>query len=242
MPDKYSNQIDGTGCSDCWKQENSVFRNCQPEDMIRLFSEKKVQVFKKGEHLITRNDPFRGVYCIITGLVKVTTQGARNKEFILWFTRPGDLIGLDSYVVHEDYNFSAMAASEVQACFIPEEELKALIQKNPGLQKELMKALCQKIGLMEDRITSISRKKIKEHFAEVLLTLAQTDRQSAGGEMRVDFPIKDLANLLGTTKNYLYKILSQLSEQNIIAVKNRKLFIRDQNRLSHIAVGESSAD
>jgi CRP/FNR family transcriptional regulator len=205
-----------------------------------LFSNKEFKQYRKNETIVRQNDPFKGVFCIQEGAVKVSTLGNKNKEFILWFARPGDIIGLDSLMSSENYSFNALAIEPVSACFIPAGDFKELIAKKPEISRKLMKDMCEKINAIEDRITSISMKKIKEQFAEMLIAIATKNKKSIGGTIPINYSIKDLANIIGTTNNYLYKILSEFNHENVVSIRNKKLVIRDFDRLSLIATGEES--
>ena len=236
MENKNSNH--GNNCIQCSLREFSVFKDC-PENLLNeVFTHKSLKKFSKGEFLINRNDEFKGVFCIQQGVVKVCKMGNANKEFILWFARPGDIIGLDSFINNEDYSFSASAIDEVLVCFIPSVDFKFILNKDPAISIGLMKDLCVKINFIEDRITSISRKKIREQFAEMLISLSIKNKKTLENTIPVNYSVKDLANIIGTTKNYLYKILSDLSEQKVVSMQHRKLVIKDFDKLSHIAVGD----
>lgn len=223
-------------CLQCELKKFSVFKDC-PEDLLsQFFSNKTLVHFKKGDTLITQGENFKGVFCIQRGVVKVS-KGSRNREFILWIATPGDIIGLDSFINAENYFYNASAVDDVSACFIPASDFKNILAKDPSFSIRLMKDLCNKINFIEDRITSMSRKKIKEQFAEVLISLAARGQRQPDGNIPVKYSVRDLANIIGTSKNYLYKILYEFSDQKILAVKNKKLFITDFEKLRHVAIG-----
>lgn len=108
------------------------------------------------------------------------------------------------------------------------------------MARKLMKVLCEEINLIEDRITSISQKSIREQFAEILISIVTKNKKTIVGDTSVNYSIRDLANIIGTTNNYLYKILSDLNDKNVVSIRNKKLVIKDFDRLSMIAVGEES--
>ncbi|HEY4799137.1 MAG TPA: Crp/Fnr family transcriptional regulator [Bacteroidia bacterium] len=227
-------------CSQCWLREFSVFKNCPPELMDEVFVNKKVKTFSKGELLISEAAEFKGVFCVQQGVVKIFIGGNDSKEFTLWFARPGDFIGLDSFINNENYTFSAVAVDEVVSCFIPASDFKSILTKGPAISIGLMKDLCDKINFIEDRITSISKRKIREQFAEILLSLSMKNKKIHDGEVHVDFAVKDLANVIGTSKNYLDKIISEFSDLKVVAMRDQKLIIRDFDKLSLIAIGEEA--
>lgn len=236
-----SDQLRKPACAQCVLKDFSVFYGCSGELLEDVFSHKQLMEFEKNEALVSQGDPFKGVFCIQKGVVKVLREGSESKKMILWFAKPGDIIGLDSFVDHDNYSFSAVSVEPVTACFIPESDFQKLIVKEPGITRKLMKVMCDKINYIEDRITSISGKNIREQFAEVLISIAVKNKNYASGNLPINYSIKDLANIIGTTNNYLYKILSDFNNRNVVSIQNKKLVIKDFDKLSLIAIGDETA-
>lgn len=229
---------DEMNCIQCSLKDFSIFKNCSENLLNEVFSHKSLNKYKKGEFLIRKNDEFEGVFCIQSGVVKVSNTGNGNKEFILWFAKSGDIIGLDSFISNENYSYSASAMDYVLACFIPTADFKAILTKDSTISIGLMKNLCEKIKIIENRITSISRKKIREQIAEILIAISIKNKNTPENTLNINYSIKDLANSIGTTKNYLYKILADLSDQKVVSIHQHQLIIKDFDMLSHIAVGD----
>ena len=232
------NRLKTPNCNQCWLRDFSVFKDCPKELLNDLFANKKFKRFKKNDIILKQNEAAQGVYCVQEGVVKVSTYGNINKEFILWFARPGDIIGIDSCVSNENYSCTALAVEPVNACFIPTSDFKELISREPVVSRKLMKDMCEKINFIEDRITSISRKKIREQFAEMLISMSMKNKDAVVDNPPINYSIKDLANIIGTTKNYLYKILSDFNSKKVISMHNQKLIIKDFDKLSLIAIGD----
>ncbi len=231
-------QFEIPNCNQCWLKKFSVFKDCPKELLDGMFANKQFRQYEKNEMIVRQNDAFQGVFCIQEGVVKVSTFGERNKEFILWFARPGDIIGIYSFVNSENYYFNALAVEPVKVCFIPTNDFKDLIKKEPVVSRKLMKDMCDKISFIEDRITSISRKKIREQFAEILISMSMKNKSAATGKMPINYSIKDLADIIGTTKSYLYKILSDFDSKQVVSMHNKKLVIKNFDKLSLIAIGD----
>jgi len=227
-------------CTQCSLSEFAVFKDCSPELLESVFSNKRLMAFGKMDTLLLQGESFKGVYCIQQGVLKVLKQGSDGKEFLLWFAKPGDIIGADSCINNEDYSFTVVAAEPVCACYIPAADFRKLIDQKPSIIIRLMKDLCGKLSFIEGRLTNISRKKIRENFAEVLISLAVKGKNTAEGDIPITYSIRDIANILGTTNTYLYKILNDFSRRNLISRKNKKLVIKDFNRLSLVAIGDEA--
>ena len=228
---------DALCCSNCWVGNFSEFKNCSAELQDNLLLKKEEKTFAKGDYLLKKGDLVTGVFCIQKGNVKIFKKGVQNREFIMWVAGKGDTVGLNSFINDENYSFSAAAINETTCCFIPAPELKALLNNEPIAFIRLMRNLCQKINFVEQRITSISKKSIREQCAELLISIATQHNLENDKKLTINFSVMDLASLVGTTKNYLYKILEDFNNKEILSVRNRKLFIHNMKALSLIASG-----
>jgi CRP/FNR family transcriptional regulator len=219
-----------------WLDFNSAFKNCslQIKDAIARHSQKRT--YHKGDYLVKPGDREAGAYFIEKGLVKVSKIGYHRKEFILWMAEAGDSVGLNCVIDDDPFYFSAMAVDEVTAHFIPAADLKLILKKEPVLTMQLIRDLCRNLFLIENRITSISRKKIRAQCAEMLINIAEKKDTADSKNMLVGYSINHLASLIGTTKNYLYKIIAELTGKGILTVRKRRLVISDMDALSKIAM------
>lgn len=227
------------GCDNCWLSNFSAFKNCSSETQIKILLNKEEKKINKGTYIIKSGDPVSGVYCIKKGVIKIYKKGIRNKEFILWVAGKGDIVGLNSFVNDEVFSFSASAINEASVCFIPALDLKNLLNKEPVVFVQLMRNVCDKLNFVEQRITSISRKNIKEQFAEILIAISRNNPESEK-KLIINYSVKDLASFVGTTKNYLYKILLEFTDKKILSIDNRKFVINNMNALSLIAAGNDN--
>lgn len=223
-------------CVNCWLNNFPAFKSCTPELQSKIILNKKEKIYNKGSYLIKKGDGVSGVYCIQKGVVKIFKKGDRNKEFILWMAGKGDIIGLNSVINDDVYSFSASAINEASVCFIPASDLKILLIKEPVAFVQLMRKVCDKLNFVEQRITSISRKSIKEQCAEILIAISLNNPEN-DKKLIINYSVRDLASFVGTTKNYLYKILLEFTNKKILSVNNRKFVINNMDALSLIAAG-----
>lgn len=227
---------DSSSCDNCWISNFSAFKNSSSK--AEIISSKQEKKYSRGEYLMESGAAASGIHCIKEGTVKVFKKGTRNKEFTLWVVRSGDVVGLNSFINEEPFSFSASAVTPVTTCFILTADLKILLNKEPMIFIQLMKKLCDKLNIIEQRITSISRKNIRELCAETLISIAISSNSENNKDVGINYSVNDLACLVGTTKNYLYKILLEFTDKKILSVQNRKLIVINMEALSLIAEGK----
>lgn len=98
--------------------------------------------------------------------------------------------------------------------------------------------MCTKLDSLDERYISISNKKIKEQFAEILISMASNAGHSSDGNVLISSSVKDIAGILGTSIEYLYKVLLEFTKKNIVSFHKHKLTILNLNVLTQIANGK----
>ena len=103
-------------CRDC-----SLSRLCLPmglarSDMDRLDAiMSRPRPVRRGEHLFRAGDPFRSLYAVRSGSLKVYTPCQDGTEQVLGFHLPGELVGLDA-IEHEQHACSAKGLETTTVC------------------------------------------------------------------------------------------------------------------------------
>lgn len=225
--------ISQINCSDCGFRSNSLFKNCSDNNIKKYLNNKTSSHYQPGDFIVRQNEPYKGVYCIQQGLVKISKATGKDTLTILKFVRGGEIIGLGPFVNHDNYTYSAEVIKDSTACFIPSSDFKQLVKNDPEVNLALMKVLCKKIDFIEERVSDLIRKSTKKRVAELLLGLYEYN--GAKDKKLKDFDYDDLANISGTTKNYFNKVISKLNKENIIYSHNRHIEIKSPEKLRAIA-------
>jgi len=193
--------------------------------------EKKILTFKKDEYLFREKEESDGVYFTITGKVKIIKHENQPMQTIINLVSPGDVLGIHAVINEHDFTSSAIALVNTSVCFVPAEEFRKLVNYNNDYKMHIMQLLCSNIDLIESKITSRTEKNASERFAELLVLLINTYGISENNELKIDLSIDDLANLTGTSKGYLGKIIAEFCEKDLIRFKGNVMEIVDQEFL-----------
>jgi CRP-like cAMP-binding protein len=228
-------------CPNCWLHDFSASKqNCLSHSPDS--NSKQKRQYSKGETVIRNGEPAKGIFCLQEGAVKVSRKGKQSNEFIPWIAKPGDILGLNAIISEDVFSFSASALNQVTACFVPAPDLQKMLVNEPEAFIKILKNVCESLNSLEDKITSLSSRKKTEVLAEVLIAITSQTKPLVNDGSPIGFSIRDLAGLTGTSKNYLNKILADLSEKDIISVHNRKVIIQNREALLNIAIGNATDD
>jgi CRP/FNR family transcriptional regulator len=204
-------------------------------DMVSESFGKKLLTYRKNEFLFHENEPATGVYLIISGKVKIVKHENKPAQTILYLVKPGDILGIHAIVNGHNYTNTAVAMVNTHVCFIPGKEFLRLIKNNNDYKFVIMQLLCTRIDLIENQISSRYEKDATERFAELLVFLTNTYGLSDKKVLKIELTMEDLANLTGTSKGYLSKIIGEFSQKDIIVFKGRSIKILSKKELEKIA-------
>lgn len=173
--------------------------------------------FKKGELIFREGDEINGLYFIQSGVIKLEMNGETERPFILRLIGAGQTMGhrFLSYTGLQPYSASAVEDSRV--CFIELGFFKNLMQKNELLQEEVRKIFLREIRTTEVKLLQIAQQTVREKVAGILVHLAETyNYKQVGMGIRVHVDRQEMADLAGTTKEQVSRILADFDQEQLI--------------------------
>lgn len=174
-----------------------------------------------------------GLFCLNSGKIKLTKLGNEGKEKIIRIAGPGDWVGYKSLVTKSPFTATATALQDTTVCFIPGSDFFYLLKSNDEFQTKFTQLLCRNLSEAEEEIVDIAYKSVRERLAESLLLLKHKfgEDRDENNDFVLNITREDLANLVGTAKETIIRLLSDLRAQGIIESKGRKIVLKDQKAL-----------
>lgn len=205
---------------------NSLFNLLHSDDALRIKNEKATSFYKKNQPLFIEGSYPRGVFCIISGKVKVFSTGETGKEQIIRIAGAGDVVGFRALFSEEPYRLSATTLEESSIFFIKIEDFLELVHSQPELLQAVLRELSKESGERADFIKAMAQKTVRERLAIVLLVL-----ESIYKDDLINLSREDLANFVGTATETLIRLLKDFKDENLIEVQGRKIKLIDVDRI-----------
>ncbi len=189
--------------------------------------------FKRGEMLFREGDEINGMYFIQSGVIKLEMNAETQRPFILRMIGPGQTMGhrFLNYTGLQPY--TATAIEDTRVCFIELGFFKNLLQKNDLLQEEIRKIFLKEMRTTEIKLLQIAQQTVREKVAGILVHLAETyNYKQTGMGIRVHIDRQEMADLAGTTKEQISRILADFDHEQLIRfrAKHFKYIAVDQLR------------
>ncbi|WP_292009738.1 Crp/Fnr family transcriptional regulator [Chryseobacterium sp.] len=190
---------------------------------------------RKGQQFIYENSEVTGVYFVQEGLVKIHKKWG-DKETIIRFAAKDDMIGFRGINTEDTlYPISATALEKTSLCFIEIDFFKSLLKVNPSFTYELMMFLADELYLSEIKRGNMVHLPAKSRIAWCLLRLIKLFGVDEEGKINITINKTDLASYAGTTYETCYRILSELTADQLILQKDKTIIIKNYDQLSEIS-------
>jgi CRP-like cAMP-binding protein len=185
--------------------------------------------YEKGELILEQGKITDFILYVEMGNAKIVHTNSKGQSYTFLHVKKGDYLGIHPLLNKEKSHVSVVVTQSLSGYKISENALNSAIENKPEVSLELIKHLCSKIGSIEAKTSKISQKNIKANVAETLL-FNKIKRDISG-----PYTAQELANMVGATRNYIYKILRELKQTNAITIKNKKVQIIDESKLAKLA-------
>lgn len=213
-----------------WKEfeniqdDNSFF----PDDM--QFS---IKNFRKNDVLFRQGDLCDALYVVMTGSVKtemISESGNLIPIETIQAPRP-----LAPAFLFSDKNFfpvDVTALSSVELLRIPKAEVIRLMTIRPDFMQQFMTHNANRTQFLSQRLQLLSIKTIKGKIAHLLLD----SFQGKGSTFKLDKNQTELAEYFGVARPSLARSISEMIEEEIIAVDKKEYTILQLNKLKELLI------
>ena len=212
-------------CIYCKTRDCSILKNCNYETLQAIRTFKVCGAIKAGEHLFSVGDEINDIFFIKKGFIKIESMGRNGRPLILKIVGKGAILGSRINIIdkHTKHTFSAVAGSDVEYCAVPNNVFKGIVTKSEILKQEIINQSITDLHHAETKAANLALKSVRENLAEALLMLAEVYRyEDKNQSFSINFCRQDIANLIGTTKEQVSKILKDFEKEGLIKCTAKK--------------------
>ena len=209
---------------------NSLLFSGLPADQLQEIAAICVSKrYVKGAAIFFEGEPGIGFYMVASGKVKIFKMSFEGKEQILHIFGPGEPFGEVPVFHGSPFPANAETLTDAEILFFPRTEFVGLITTNPSLALNMLAVLALRLRRFTTQIENLSLKEVPGRLASYLRYLAE--EQQRQDKVVLDIPKGQLASLLGTSSETLSRIFNKMSEEGLIQVEGKTIFILDAQRL-----------
>lgn len=206
-----------------------LFYSLKDDELEAINRVSIIRKFPKDHLILLEDEEGDTLFIIIKGKVKVTAFSEQGKEVIFSILSDGDFFGDMSLLDGKPRSASVVAIEESEVRLIRRSDFISSLENHPGIALKLLEELTSRLRKADERIESLALLDVTGRVAGILLQLAEEQGypQSGGILIKSRPTHQELANMAGTTRETVTRVLKQLSRKNYIILSGKDLTIID---------------
>jgi CRP-like cAMP-binding protein len=213
----------------CRFKADQIFEGLAATDLEMLMGSSVTHRYKKGEIIFRERGIPTGIYHVKSGLVKKYKQTSKGGEQIFYICSAGELLGYHALLSDEHYADSAATIDLADITFIPKDAFLTVVHRSNAFSNSLLKALGHEFSLYLNYINNLGTRTVRERLALNLLLLEDKFHSGIGLATEIFISRTDLANMVGTAKETLVRLLLDFTTAGLISKTDRSIVILDKH-------------
>lgn len=199
----------------------SLFKELNDEELNKIVDISISRTWLKGNHIFLQDDPIENVYFIHSGKVKIYKSDANGKEQIVAILKKGEMFPHVGFFRKGGYPAYSEVLENSSIVTVPIAQFETVLIHNPELCIKVFKVLGEKIVELQDRLEAQILNNTYEQIIKLLVRLGRKDgmkKEKGVILLKSDFTNKDLANMIGTTRETVSRTLTKMKKDHLLEV------------------------
>lgn len=184
-----------------------------------------------GDCLFLQGDPPDTVFLLQSGRVKVTVVDTEGRESVLAYRGLGDVLGELGPIDGAPRSAAAVATEPTSVVVLPADAFMELVRTTPGAALDVLAAVAGRLRDADRQRAEFGGDPLTRRLARRLAELADDHGRSTPAGTRLDVRQKDLAGMLGTTRETVTRALATFRAAGAVETGREHIVITDPERL-----------
>jgi CRP/FNR family transcriptional regulator, cyclic AMP receptor protein len=208
------------------------------QDRESLMARAQSRAFQRNDAIFCAGSPGENVYILVEGRVKIFALSPIGKSVILWFCFPGEIFGLAEIARGGRREVDAEACTDSEVLIIPRAEFHEFLLQRPSAAMRVVDLLSCRLRAIGDMLLNLTTDDVLTRVIKLLVRLsARYGKPLRPHGMRLDINLthQEIADMIGTSRQSVSTILSQLRRQGLLCIKNHTIQIENCELLEQLA-------
>lgn len=210
-----------------------LFEVLKDEDLEAIARVTITRSYDKDQGIILAEEEGDALFIIASGQVKVSIVSENGREMILSLLGEGAVFGELSLLDGKPRSANVVATQDTALYMVRRADFLQLVYKVPQIAIGLLAELAARLRKTDRKIEGLALLDVTSRISETLLQLAE--EQGSQTEFGVSLSARpthqQLANMSGTTRETVSRVLKRLENQGYISTEGRSITIlREEHR------------
>lgn len=215
-----------------------LFAGLEEEHIAALSAMLVERRHRKGSVIFFEGDPGDALFIVESGMVKIYRVAEDGREKTLAILRGGDIFGEMALLDEEPRSAIAESLEMTTLYALHRKEFLTFLTANPAMAIHIIKVLCQRLRRTNAHVMDVVFRDVKSRLVRTLFDLAERHGRSCPAGLRIELKLthQELANLVGTARETVTRMLAEFQDAGCLTVEGRFLVIRDRETLASFAL------
>ena len=203
-------------------------------NQVKLICERATErKYLKGEIIFFEDNNDENLYILLEGRVKLTMLSPEGKEKAISILQVGDIFGEMSLFDQDTTPITAEVIDDARLVSVPFQDLEEIIRQEPEVAIKIIEALAKRSRLLTSQIRELVFQDAEGRLASLLMRFIEDFGVEVKSGYLIDIVLthQEIANLMGSSRVTVTKLLNQFIDEGIIKIHKRKIVVMDIDRL-----------
>jgi CRP/FNR family transcriptional regulator, cyclic AMP receptor protein len=228
-----------TGAAKAYRQileSHRLFGGLSAAEIDKMLGFARTEAYRARETIFLKGSPGRGLLAVLKGRVQIRAPGADGREVTLNIVDEGEVFGEIALLDGRERSADAIAMTDCSLLVIDRRDFVPFLKENAEIALRLMAVLCDRLRRTTEQVEDLLFLNLSSRLAKTLLRLAADgDRQTEGLTLRHKLSQREIANLVGFSRESVNKQLAAWQKDRLVTVVEGTITIRDEDGLQEIA-------
>ena len=209
-----------------------LFSTLSDDEFSRIAHIFVAKAYRKNQVIFLEEETGSYMYLVLTGKVKVAKAGAGGKEIILAIHRAGDFFGEMSLLDGKTSPATVSAMEDSKIITVSGTDFHKYLLHNEKVMLQIIQVLCARLRQVW-QTQSLSSSTADARIRAGVYQLAKRHGIRDAHGIIIDFKIthQELAEMVGTSRETVTRVLTRLREHGIIEIDQRRITLLDPKAL-----------
>jgi CRP/FNR family transcriptional regulator, cyclic AMP receptor protein len=214
-------------------QHIPLFEAFRLTDRQRLAALLRKNTVKKGEVLFRQGDEGNAFYIIIKGRIKIALTSNHEDEITLAVFANGDFFGEMALLDGLPRSADAIAVETTQLYVLSRNDFVSFLIHNEDAVKSILYVLSMRLRKTDNLLGETAFLNVSVRLMKRLVDLVeiQGERIEESEAVKINITQKELASLVGVSRESINKKLKGLSDKGILTTRRSKIIIKNPDLL-----------
>lgn len=211
-----------------------LFKGLSTREVAAICSAMVPRSFKAGQIVVREDDDENQTFFVIAnGTVNIAVLSSEGKQTILTRLKKGEFFGEMAILDGEPRSASVLAAEDCDLLMLYRRSFLDILKKYPTIAVRMLVEMSRRLRRTNRHINTLSLMSVYGRVADLILRLGREQGERQANVVVInDRPThQEMADMVGTSRETVSRILSQLQKRQHIAMDRKKLVILDESKL-----------